>query len=150
MFLGHPIYGNWKADFWSVSYTIVTMESGAGVMLLVLSVILCGGGRPIGYEPMSYDVVDVDPPSSEFNDFDDEDGFGDWVKPLHVTRDIVGIRSCAGFLCTWELHKKTTTPAPQFFGPLEHANIGKKIFHLYPFKNIFYNRGQSSSPGSPK
>ena len=106
------------------------MESGACVMLLILLVIVCGGGRPIGYESVSYDVVDVDPPSSEFNDFDDEDGFGDWVKPLHVTRDTVGTRSCAGFLCTWELHKKTTTPAPQVFGPLEHANIGKKKFLL--------------------
>ena len=46
------------------------MESGASVMLLVLLVIVCGGGRPIGYEDVSYDVVDVEPPSSEFNDFD--------------------------------------------------------------------------------
>ena len=125
--MGLPIYENWKADFWLVSDTIVTMQSGAGIMLLVLSIIMCGGGRPIGYEPMSYDVVDVDPPAREFNDFDDEDVVSEWVKPLHVIRDTAGTRACAGFLCTWELHKEITTPAPQVSGPIEHDGIGKKI-----------------------
>ena len=102
------------------------MENGACVMLLVLSVILCGGGRPIGYEPMSYDVVDVDPPAREFNDFDYEDAASEGVNPLHLIRDTAGTRACAGFLCTWELHKEITTPAPQVSGPIEHDDIGKK------------------------
>ena len=41
------------------------MQIGAGAMLVVLSIITCGGGRPIGYEPIPYGAVDVDPPARE-------------------------------------------------------------------------------------
>ena len=129
------------------------MESGASVMLLVLLVIVCGGGRPIGYESVSYDVVDVEPPSSEFNDFDyiDEDDFDPWVKPLHVsTRDIVGFRSCVGFICKWKQQSVTTTLAPQFFGPLEHVTLTIGSFtYFFPF-NFVCTRNHPSSPGTPK
>ena len=114
------------------------MQSGAGTILLVLSIIVCGGGRPIGYEPMSYDVVDVDPPAREFNDFEDEDVVSEWVNPLHVIRDTAGTRACAGFLCTWELHKEITTPAPQVSGPIEHEYLGKKIQKILHFKKKYF------------
>ena len=88
---------------------------------------------------MSYDVVDVDPPAREFNDFDDEDVVSEWVNPLHVIRDTAGTRACAGFLCTWELHKEITTPAPQVSGPIEHDYLGKNI--LTSLYKLFFIKG---------
>ena len=131
-----------------VSDTTAMMQIGAGAMLVVLSIITCGGGRPIGYEPISYGAVDVDPPAREFSDFDDEDVVSEWVNPLHVIGDTAGTRACAGFLCTWRLHNEITTPAPQVSGPIEHEYLGKNMFsHLY--KLFFYDGGQSNYPGSP-
>ena len=99
------------------------MQSGAGAMLVVLSIIACGGGRPIGYEPISYGAVDVDPPAREFSDFDED--VSEWVNPLPVTGNTAGTRACAGFLCTWRLHNEITTPAPQVSDPIEHGYLGK-------------------------
>ena len=73
------------------------MQSGAGAMVVVLSTIICGGGRPVGYESISYDAVNVDPPAHEFGD---EDVVSEWVNPLHATGDTAGTRVCAGVLRT--------------------------------------------------
>ena len=98
------------------------MQIGAGAMLVILSLVTCGGGRPIGYEPIPYGAVDVDPPAREFSEFDEEGAVSEWVNPLHATGDTAGTRVCAGVLRTWAAQLYTTL-APQVSDPIEHGYV---------------------------
>ena len=103
------------------------MQIGAGAMLVILSIVTCGGGRPIGYEPIPYGAVDVDPPARESSEH--VEGVNVRVNSLPVTGNTAGAHACHGFLCTWRMHNEITTLVPQVSHPIEHGYSGKILTH---------------------
>ena len=97
------------------------------ILVLVLVSVQWGGGRPIGYRGYREESVDFEYSSGEStgSDYDFEDDyFGPWVKPLYTsTPRTIGLRQCIGLICKWRQQSYSSTPVPQFFGPLQHVPL---------------------------
>ena len=98
-------------------------------LLMVLLFIQWGRGRPIGYRDESVDFEYSSGESTSVDyDFEDDD-FGPWVQPLYTsTLRTIGFRQCVGLLCKWRQQSYTSTPVPQYFGPLEHVQLSGECY----------------------
>ena len=69
--------------------------------------------------------MDSENTGTDVGDYDFSDDYiGPWVKPIYIrTARNIGTRQCAGMICKWRQQSISTTPVPQFFGPLEHVPL---------------------------
>ena len=106
------------------------------MLLLVLVFLQRGLGRPIGYRGFREESVDFEYSESTGPDIGDyyfsDDYMGPWVKPIYIrTAHNIGSRQCMGLICKWRQQSYTTTPVPQFFGPLQHVPLAGGSQFLY-------------------
>ena len=98
------------------------------VLLLMLASIQWCFGRPIGYRGFQEESMDFEYSENTGTDIGDynfsDDYMGPWVKPIYIrTARNIGSRQCTGLICKWRQQSYSTTPVPQFFGPLEHVPL---------------------------